>query len=142
MSHVTCHVSRITCQMSEKNYIFFLLKKKYIYYPLEKNGQSGGASRLSVCYELGLPRLVLTQCYLPQTLRESVYRERQLHDGMPERKKGMWSQGILFLTPNKAVFHNKQTQGLLNTFLYMFYIHSLSPGLFIIPKQQDIQNKT
>ena len=44
LSHVTCHVSPVTCN-------FFL--------PWKKLGQSGGASRLRVCYQRGLPRLVL-----------------------------------------------------------------------------------
>ena len=61
MSHVTCHVSRVTCHMSsvtchmsKKNYIliFFFFSRTQI-------GQSGGASRWRVCYQRGLPCLVL-----------------------------------------------------------------------------------
>ena len=44
MSRVMCHVSRVTCHMSRVT---------------KKNGKSGGASRLRVCYQRGLPRLVL-----------------------------------------------------------------------------------
>ena len=33
-------------------------EEKYIFYPLEKIGPSGGASLLMVCYQWGLPRLV------------------------------------------------------------------------------------
>ena len=55
-SRVTFHMSPVTCNMSpvnvKKNYIKKKRKK------LEKNGQSGGASRWRVCYQRGLPRLV------------------------------------------------------------------------------------
>ena len=40
-----CHLSRVTCHMS-----FFLF--------IQKKLQSDGASRWSVCYQRGLPRLV------------------------------------------------------------------------------------
>ena len=43
---VTCHLSHVTCQM-----LFFLSWKKI--------GQIGGASRWRVCYQWGLPCLVL-----------------------------------------------------------------------------------
>ena len=52
VSSVTCHVSRVTGPMSKKLHFFFFLHKK-------KFGQSGGASWWSVCYQRGLPRLVL-----------------------------------------------------------------------------------
>ena len=48
VSRVTCHMSHVTCQVSQK-------KKK------KKMEKSGGASRLRVCYQRGLPRLVLTR---------------------------------------------------------------------------------
>ena len=41
--------------MCHLSHVFFIIKKIY---PLEKNGQSGGASRWRVCYQRGLPRLV------------------------------------------------------------------------------------
>ena len=43
MSHVTCHMSRVICHMN-----FF-----------GGVGQSGGANWWRLCYERGLPRLVL-----------------------------------------------------------------------------------
>ena len=49
VSCVTCHVSRVICHMSPKKIIE---KKK------RKKGKSGGDSRLRVCYQRGLPRLV------------------------------------------------------------------------------------
>ena len=48
-SGVTCHVSRVTCH-NIHIYIFFSL---YIFL------QSGEASQWSVCYQRGLPHLVL-----------------------------------------------------------------------------------
>ena len=40
------------------------MKNIYIYiYPSEKIGQIGGASRWRVCYQRGLPRLVLIQIW-------------------------------------------------------------------------------
>ena len=45
MSCVTCHVSPVTCHMSHVTCICF--------------GQKVGASQWSVCYQRGLPRLVL-----------------------------------------------------------------------------------
>jgi hypothetical protein len=48
LSSVMCHMSHGTCRVS-----YVSLKKKYI-------GQSGEASRWRVCYQRGLPRLVLT----------------------------------------------------------------------------------
>ena len=51
MSHVMCHVSRhmshVTCHMSHVTFFFFFL------------GQSGEAYRWRVCYQQGLPCLVL-----------------------------------------------------------------------------------
>ena len=47
VSYVTCHVSRVTCHMSR------------VTCQQQKSGQSGGASRSRVCYQRGLPRLVV-----------------------------------------------------------------------------------
>ena len=52
MSRVTCHMSHVMCHMS---YVTCLKKKE----KKRKKGQSGGASRSRVCYQGGLPRLVL-----------------------------------------------------------------------------------
>ena len=59
VSCVTCHVSPVTCHVSPVtcNFLFF------IFFILKKIGQSGGASCRRVCYQRGLPRLVLQ--YLP-----------------------------------------------------------------------------
>ena len=46
MSHVRCHMSGVTCQVSHVT-LFFL--------------QSGGASPWRVCYQRDLPRLVFTE---------------------------------------------------------------------------------
>ena len=56
VSPVTCHVSPVTCQMShvKKNFIFIFFLS-YIFFKL-----SGGASLWRVCYQRGLPRLVLS----------------------------------------------------------------------------------
>ena len=48
-----CHVSRVTCHVSQKKRVKKIKNKKYNY------GKSGGASRSRVCYQRGLPRLVL-----------------------------------------------------------------------------------
>ena len=45
LSHVRCPLSRVRCHLSRVRRVFF--------------GQSGGASRWRVCYQRGLPRLVL-----------------------------------------------------------------------------------
>ena len=51
VSHVSCHMSRVTCHVSGVTcnyyYLFFL--------------QSGEASRWRICYQWGLPHLVLVQ---------------------------------------------------------------------------------
>ena len=47
MSHVTCHMSHVTCHMSRFIYLFFFFRK------------IGEAYRWRVCYQRGLPRLVL-----------------------------------------------------------------------------------
>ena len=47
VSLIMCHMSPVTCHMS----LFF--------YPSEKIGHSGGSSQWRVCYQWGLPRLVL-----------------------------------------------------------------------------------
>ena len=54
VSPVTCHLSPVTCHLSHVKiyFFFFLLLSK-------KNEQSGGAGRWRVCYQRGLPRLVL-----------------------------------------------------------------------------------
>ena len=51
LSRVTCHLSRVTCHLLHIFYIF-------IFFILQKNLQSVGASRWRVCYQRGLPRLV------------------------------------------------------------------------------------
>ena len=55
VSRVMCHVSGVTCQVSgvmcQVSHVSFFL------------GQSGEASRWRVCYQRGLPRLVLKQLY-------------------------------------------------------------------------------
>ena len=53
VSWVTCHLSHVTCPKFFTN-IFYAKK-----YPLEEIEQNGGASRWRVCYQRGLPRLVL-----------------------------------------------------------------------------------
>ena len=54
VSCVTCHGSRVTGQVSPVTSQFF-----YIVFILKKIGPSGGASRWRVCYQRGLPRLVI-----------------------------------------------------------------------------------
>ena len=51
-SCVTCHISHVTCHMSQSFFFLFLF------------GQSGEAYRWRVCYQGGLPRLVLEQLLL------------------------------------------------------------------------------
>ena len=66
-SCVTCHMSCVTCHMSTKN----LKKLKKNIYTSEIIGQSGGASWWMVCYQRGLPRLVLlaaSQMWLQKNL--------------------------------------------------------------------------
>ena len=53
LSCVTCYVSRVTCHLS--HVIFFII----IFF-----WQSGGSSRRRVCYQRGLPRLVIIQASL------------------------------------------------------------------------------
>ena len=57
LSHVTCHVSPVTCHLSRVT--CHMPKKNYIFLSLTRIGQSGGASRWRVCYQQGLPRLVV-----------------------------------------------------------------------------------
>ena len=71
MSRVTCHVSRVTCHMSHVT-----CHKKNIYIYIKKNGKSGGASRLRVCYQRGLPRLVL--CMSAYMSLEYIYAEKNI----------------------------------------------------------------
>ena len=73
MSHVTCHMSRTTCHMS-------LITCMYIFFW----GQSGEASRWRVCYQWGLPRLVLRHfVYRP------VGRFSTIHNVSVENNKGL-----------------------------------------------------
>ena len=71
VSCVTCHMSCVTCQMSQL--IFFKISCRNFWYKtkekkekkkkkkliLQKNGKSIGVSLWRVCYEWGLPCLVL-----------------------------------------------------------------------------------
>ena len=50
VSDVVCHVSHVTCHMSHVTIIYI-----FIYF-----GQSGEVYRWRVCYQRGLPRLVIT----------------------------------------------------------------------------------
>ena len=66
LSHVTCHVSPVmchlpcvTCHLSHKRKINFFYLKKKKKTSFKKIGQCGGASQGRVCYQRGLPRLVL-----------------------------------------------------------------------------------
>ena len=70
MSRVTCHVSRVTCHVTcvtchvspvtcKKKIEEKIEEKKFKKYHAKKIGQSGGASRWRVCYQRGLPRLVI-----------------------------------------------------------------------------------
>ena len=54
VSHVMCHVSRVTCQKR-----FFLLHLFFHLFYLFFIKQSGGDSLWRVCYQRGLPCLVL-----------------------------------------------------------------------------------
>ena len=54
MSHVTCGVSRVTCHMSHNTCHMSLVK--YVFFFLFLSGE---AYRWRVCYQRGLPRLVL-----------------------------------------------------------------------------------
>ena len=76
MSHVTRHMSCVTYNMSHKIYIIFL--------------QSGQASRLRVCYQWGLPRLVFEQS-------DGVSRSRVCY------KRGLPSLVFLRLCSGRAV---------------------------------------
>ena len=51
VSRVTCHVSRVTCHVSHVIFFFFFF------------GKSGEVYRWRVCYQRGLPRLVLLENY-------------------------------------------------------------------------------
>ena len=51
LSHVTCHMSPVTCHLTHVILIFCYQKKKIL---------SGEASLWRVCYQRGLPRLVLS----------------------------------------------------------------------------------
>ena len=88
MSHVMCHVSRVTCHVSrvmchvspvtcKKFLLFSYIKKERL--PPEKIGQSGGASRWRVCYQRGLPRLVLKMFreLLPHTWLKKQQKEKE-----------------------------------------------------------------
>ena len=55
VSNVTCHVSGVTCQLSHVTCQFFFLFFFFFFFL----GQSGEASQGRVCYQRGLPRLVL-----------------------------------------------------------------------------------
>ena len=55
VSCVMCHVSPVTCQII---FLHNTKEKKLFFCILKKIGQSGGASRWTVCYQRGLPRLV------------------------------------------------------------------------------------
>ena len=55
MSRVTCHMSNVTCHMSHVPCHMSHVKKK----PEKKIIQFVGASLWGVCYQRGLPRLVL-----------------------------------------------------------------------------------
>ena len=59
VSRVTCHVSPVTCQMSPVICKQNLKQKSKTKLSFKKIGQSGGASWWRVCYQRGLPRLVL-----------------------------------------------------------------------------------
>ena len=66
MSPVTCHVSPVTCHLSLVTWFFFfyifLLEKILFYHNFfyfKKNGKIGGATQWRVCYQRGLPSLVL-----------------------------------------------------------------------------------
>ena len=56
MSHVTCHVSHVTCHMS---HVACDMSQFFNFYLIFFFGQSGEAYRWRVCYQRGLPHLVI-----------------------------------------------------------------------------------
>ena len=85
MSHVMCHVlyhvSRVTCHVSHVTFFFY--------------GQSGEAYRWRVCYQRGLPRLVLSVCpqKVPGAAKHGTYSSntRQRLKINPWRNWVQWS---------------------------------------------------
>ena len=68
VSRVSCQVSGVRCQVSGVTCHFFLFL--YFFW------QIGGASRWRVCYQRGLPRLVLIivcECDAPECLRARLF---------------------------------------------------------------------
>ena len=83
MSRVTCHLSPVTCHLSPvtcQQIIFFDIFIFFIFFYVNKNGQSGGASRWRVCYQRGLLRLVLVNCYALASTTLPVVNFLMLYD--------------------------------------------------------------
>ena len=78
MSHVRCHVSGVRCQVSDA-----MCQVSGVMFFCVFFGQSGWASRWRVCYQRGLPRLVLLE-QLAINLDE-----KRLWRGLP-RTEDLW----------------------------------------------------
>ena len=59
LSHVTCDLSPVTCKKKNLHFVYNTKKQKQKNNPTQKIGQSGEANWWRVCYQRGLPRLVL-----------------------------------------------------------------------------------
>ena len=106
VSHVTCHISRVTCQVSKvrcqvSHFILFI----YLFW------QSCVASQWRVCYQGGLPRLVLKTTATPKGWH---------HDHGPTY------DGAMFKMSNTLNFENWTLYGfycMLHTFnMYCKYV--------------------
>ena len=66
---ITCHVSPVTCHLSSVK--IFFIPKKFL--------QSGGASSWRVCYQRGLPYLVLIDSWIHSVTYSSKYSSTKLY---------------------------------------------------------------
>ena len=86
MSRVTCHVSHVTCNISHDQCIFF-----------QRGELVGGASRWRVCYQGGLPRLVVA---------DGQSKELEVNSAVwwMTRSVGVGSVGVGILRSSDAVW--------------------------------------
>ena len=93
ISHVRCQVSGVWCQVSH-------IKKK--------NGQRGGASRLRVCYQQGLSRLVF-----------------EVLENITKQLKNIMCLETLVAYPAGYHFYDTHVYGHVSSSYYTLYNHFL-----------------
>ena len=135
LSHVPCHISHVTCHMSHVtcdifSFLFFL--------------QIGETSRWRVCYQRGLPSLVLCLLMILSSLHCFVLTQLFcLHSAKVLHQNGLSSHICKFLTQWKLI--HSTNISLLSWIVRLPVIEQIlskdiSENCFLVPKMRTLSS--